>query len=170
MPFVKFLRDKRGYEYVYLVDASNNRGPESRPRLLYWFRTPPGIRVGRQPFDEEMQRALESQNPDLMFDWKKIVNTSPPPPDVEHWRERRRSQRAEKQSRAADAEEETSEIEGREETTASVEPVAERAPVPEPSRDAPPLAMGGKRRRRRGRHGRRPDTAIALGTREEKEE
>ena len=91
MPSVRFSRDKRGYEHVYLVDAPDGRGKRSRPRLLYWFRSPPGVRVGREPFDDAVQRALEAQHPDLKFDWRKLRATPMPPPEVESWKERRRA-------------------------------------------------------------------------------
>jgi hypothetical protein len=93
VPFLKFSRDKRGYEHFYLVQPSN-RG-KARPRVLYWFRTPPNIKVGRSPFDPEMRRAIEAQNPDVAFDWEAIVRTPiPPPMEPERWRERRRVERA----------------------------------------------------------------------------
>jgi hypothetical protein len=99
--YLKFSRDKRGYEHFYLVQPSN-RG-KARPRLLYWFRTPPGVKVGRSPFDPDMRRALEAQNPGVVFDWEAITHTPIPPVVVpERWRERRRVERA---SRAAEAEE-----------------------------------------------------------------
>ena len=93
MAYLKFSRDKRGYEHFYLVQPSN-RG-KARPRVLYWFRTPPGVKVGRSPFDPEMRRALEAQNPDVVFDWEAITHTPiPPPVEPERWRERRRLERA----------------------------------------------------------------------------
>jgi hypothetical protein len=90
--FLKFSRDKRGYENFYLMQPSA-RG-KSRPRLLYWFRTPPGVKVGRTPFDSDVRRALEAQNPDVAFDWTAIVQTPIPAADTERWRERRRVERA----------------------------------------------------------------------------
>jgi hypothetical protein len=90
--FLRFSRDRRGYEHFYLVQPPS-RG-KGRPRVLYCFRTPPNIRVGRAPFDPEIQRALESQNPDVAFDWTAIERTPIPPPETEHWRERRRADRA----------------------------------------------------------------------------
>jgi hypothetical protein len=42
-------------------------------RLLYFFRTPPGIRVGRAPIDEDAIRLLEAHNPDIQFDWTRIL-------------------------------------------------------------------------------------------------
>src|SRR5712691_8539390 len=105
MAFFRFNRDKRGYEHFYLVEpVTNRRGKSSQPRVLYWYRTPPGIRVGRPPFDEEVRRTLEAQNPGVTFDWKAIVATPMPPPEPEHWRERRRVERAERQAQREDAE------------------------------------------------------------------
>ena len=92
MAFLKFSRDKRGYENFYLLQPTV-RG-KSRPRLLYWFRTPPNVKVGRTPFDPDVRRALEAQNPDVAFDWTAIVETPIPPADTERWRERRRVERA----------------------------------------------------------------------------
>jgi hypothetical protein len=91
--FLKFSRDKRGYENFYLVEPAY-RG-KARPRVLYWFRTPPNVKVGRSPFDIEMRHAVETQNPGVAFDWDAIVRTPiPPPSDTERWRERRRVERA----------------------------------------------------------------------------
>lgn len=111
MPFVRFSRDKRGYEYIYLIHAplgNGGRGPASRLRVLYWYRTPPGVKVGREPFDPPLRAVLEAQNPDLVFDWKKILEAqAPPPPEAEPWRERRRAERSAKQAaRSAPREEE----------------------------------------------------------------
>ena len=102
MPSVRFSRDKRGYEYVYLVHTPVRRGRPGRQRLLYWYRTPPGVAIGRKPFDEEVRRTLERQYPSIPFDWDAIVSTPLPPPDrSEFWRERRRAERAAKQERRA---------------------------------------------------------------------
>lgn len=104
MPVVRFSRDKRGYEHVYLVQPSVRRGRGSAPpRMLYWFRTPPGVRVGRQPFDHAAQRALEVQNPDLTFDWEQITATSIPAAESEQWRERRRASRPARPHREREA-------------------------------------------------------------------
>lgn len=101
MAFLRFSRDKRGYEHFYLVEATTNRRGKTRARVLYWFRTPPGVKVGREPFDPDVRRALELQNPDVRFDWRKIVETPIPSADVERWRERRRAEKAEKAARQA---------------------------------------------------------------------
>jgi hypothetical protein len=102
-PFLRFNRDKRGYEHFYLVQPTTNRRGKTRARILYWFRTPPGVKVGRLPFDPDVQRTIEAQNPGITFDWKRLLATPIPPPsqDVERWRERRRLERAEKAARRA---------------------------------------------------------------------
>jgi hypothetical protein len=103
--FLRFSRDKRGYENIYLVEAQNRRGKPSRQRILYWYRTPPGIRVGRPPFDEEARRRIEAHNPSVIFDWPTIVATPiPPVTENEQWRERRRAERAAKQAQRAEDE------------------------------------------------------------------
>jgi hypothetical protein len=93
MAFLRFHRDKRGYEHFYLVEATTRRG-KTRARVLYWFRTPPNVKVGRVPFDDDVRRALETQNPGVIFDWHKISETPIPSADAERWRERRRQERA----------------------------------------------------------------------------
>lgn len=108
MPFVRFSRDKRGYEHVYLVDTPSGRGQRTSARVLYWFRTPPGVKVGREPFDSSVRQALESTYPGLSFDWETIVSTPMPPPEVD-WRERRRAQREAKRARLTEEAGEASE-------------------------------------------------------------
>jgi hypothetical protein len=183
VPFLKFSRDKRGYEHFYLVQPTSTRRGKERQHILYWFRTPPNVKVGREPFAEHVQRALEAQYPDVRFDWETLVATPIPPPETDHWRERRRADRAARQ--AADAEagvrEPEVEVEGSTEELASVanspapdEPApaggsgsAESiaAPVSEASegtsqvRTIPELRRRG--RRRRGRRSRRPGNETA---------
>ena len=138
MAFLKFSRDKRGYENFYLVQPSN-RG-KARPRVLYWFRTPPNIKVGRLPFDPEIRRALEAQNPDVVFDWETIVHTPiPPPTEPERWRERRRLERT---LRAAEAEEGDSTVDGSAPSSIaeSLTPPAQAIEEPEPA--APVIEVG----------------------------
>ena len=47
MPFLRVIRDKRGYETTYLMHWCRE-GARQRSRILYMFRTPGGIRVGRE--------------------------------------------------------------------------------------------------------------------------
>ena len=52
--------------------------------MLYWFRTPPGVKVGRSALDEDAIRLLEELNPDVEFDWTRILKgeaESRPEPD-----------------------------------------------------------------------------------------
>ena len=102
MAFLRFSRDKRGYEHFQLVEPMTRRG-KTRTRVLYWFRTPPGVKVGRDPFDAATRRALEAQYPSVSFDWKRISETPIPSADVEKWRERRRQEKAARRSRKARA-------------------------------------------------------------------
>ena len=160
MAFFRFSRDKRGYEHFCLVQSTTNRRGKVRQRVLYWFRTPPNVRVGRQPFDEAVRRQLEAQNPDVTFDWPRILETPIPSADADKWRERRRVERAERHAVAV-------EDEPAEEVAADVKGDAEE-PVPQPAASletcdaliAEPSSTEGvnidpSRKRRRRRRGRR---------------
>jgi hypothetical protein len=109
MAFFRFSRDKRGYENFYLVEPTTNRRGKVRQRVLYWFRSPPDVRVGREPFDEGVRRALETQYPDVTFDWRSILEAPIPSADADKWRERRRAERAAKHAVAAEPDEEAAE-------------------------------------------------------------
>lgn len=114
MPAVRFSRDKRGYEYVYLTHTPTRRGKPGRAQVLYWYRTPPGVRIGRKPFSEDVQRMLEAQNPGVSFDWPAIINTPMPPPDMtEFWREKRRAAKAAREERRLQETEEQAPRQGR---------------------------------------------------------
>lgn len=77
--------------------GSRRRG-KPRSRILYWFRTPPGVRVGRSALDEDAIRLIEEHNPELEFDWTRILSgkeelaPSAPAPYKE-WRARERPPR-----------------------------------------------------------------------------
>ena len=77
MPYLRYSRDKRGYEHTYVLHGSRAGG---RPRILYWFRTPPHVVVGRDALDQEATKAIENGNPDLDFDWPKMRRERPKPP------------------------------------------------------------------------------------------
>ena len=55
------------------------RRGKGQSRVLYWFRTPPGVRVGRSAIDEDAIRLLEEHNPDVQFDWTHILKATPAP-------------------------------------------------------------------------------------------
>lgn len=73
MPFLRLTRDRRGTENTFLMHADR---PGDRPRLLYWYRTAPGIMLGRAPLDEDAIRTIEEQHPDIDFDWPAILALS----------------------------------------------------------------------------------------------
>jgi hypothetical protein len=73
LPFLRVLRDKRGYETTYLMHWFRD-GHRQRSRILYVFRTPPGVRVGRGPLDPAVIREIEAQHPDIDFDWATLVD------------------------------------------------------------------------------------------------
>jgi hypothetical protein len=73
---LRFTRDKRGYENTFVVHthgAGGRRRGKPRSRILYWFRTPPGVRIGRSALDEDAIRLIEEHNPDVDFDWTRIL-------------------------------------------------------------------------------------------------
>src|SRR5882724_11159969 len=142
------------------MQPTNRRGKSQQPRVLYWFRTPPNVRVGREPFDAGVRRALEAQNPGVAFDWKTILETPIPSADTERWRERRRVEKAIRHAVAEDEAAEMALVEAAEDLPG--EPVgviearaAEIAPVAVSGPPAAPGAGDASRRKRRRRHGRR---------------
>jgi hypothetical protein len=159
MAYLRFSRDRRGYEQFALVQPSNRRGSKSRPRVLYWFRSPPNVKVGREPFDPEARRTLEARNPDVAFDWPAIISTPIPPVENESWRERRRAERAARQAvDSPEVLEPPAIVTGSDEPTVTVSPAAEAALVSEPAiEEALPIGTtpvpGRRRRRRRRRRG-----------------
>jgi hypothetical protein len=73
VPFLRLTRDRRGFENTFLMHADR---PGDRPRLLYWYRTAPGIVLGRPALDEDAIRTIEEQHPDIDFDWPAILALS----------------------------------------------------------------------------------------------
>jgi hypothetical protein len=76
MPYLRYSRNKKGYENTYVLHGSRTGG---RPEVLYLFRTPPNIKVGRGALDPEVLSAIESANPELNFDWGKMRRDRPKP-------------------------------------------------------------------------------------------
>jgi hypothetical protein len=74
VPFLRVIRDKRGYETTYLMHWFRE-GSRQRSRILYVFRTPGGVRVGRDPLQPDTLREIESRHPDIAFEWKTIRDT-----------------------------------------------------------------------------------------------
>ena len=126
MPFLKFSRDKRGYENFYLIEppSGGRRGGKARPRVLFWFRSPPQVKVGRAPFSEDVRKMVEAQYPGISFDWPRIMSTPIPPPELDHWRERRRLEKAARRA-AREPDEDTPAVEPAPEIAAAGETVTE---------------------------------------------
>lgn len=71
MPFLRVIRDKRGYETTYLMHLYRD-GQRQRSKILYVFRTPGGVRVGRDPLEPDVLRQIEAQYPDIEFNWQMV--------------------------------------------------------------------------------------------------
>ena len=127
MPFLRVIRDKRGYETTYLMHIYRD-GLRQRTRILYVFRTPGGVRVGRDPLEPEMQRHIEAQYPDIPFNWnlvretQQVIETAADP--------RRRRPRRDEQPPPVEA-------------TPAPAPQAAAAPAPEPPRIVIPVRIEG---------------------------
>jgi hypothetical protein len=97
-------RDRRGFENTFLMHADR---PGERPRLLYWYRTAPGVMLGRAALDEDAIRTIEEQHPDIDFDWPAIIALSEvmtPEDEAPLSRPQPQQQRREKRSRNRDRE------------------------------------------------------------------
>src|SRR5580693_2049648 len=66
------------------------QGPQ-RARVLYLFRTPAHVKIGRRALEPEVMEALEHTHPDLSFDWTNLPSERPIEPSDP--RERERDQR-----------------------------------------------------------------------------
>ena len=91
MPFLRVIRDKRGYETTYLMHWFNESGRQ-RSRILYAFRGPSSARVGRTPLEPAIMRHLEAAFPGVPFDWKAVLaerQVIEPAPEMRRRRPRR---------------------------------------------------------------------------------
>lgn len=81
MPHLRLTADRRGYENTFLVHVPS---PGERAKVIYWYRTAPGLRLGRPALDDGAMRTLEEQYPDIDFDWPYILDmASMTPVEVE---------------------------------------------------------------------------------------
>jgi len=71
LPYLRLTADRRGVENTFLVHVA---GPGEPARVLYWYRTAPGLRIGRPALDDSAMRMLEDQYPDIDFDWPYILD------------------------------------------------------------------------------------------------
>jgi hypothetical protein len=121
LPFLRFTRDKRGHETTSLVHAFRGRQGRTRQKVLYWFRTPANVKVGRPALDEEAIRGIEERNPDVDFDWPKILEAKAPQAPPSEETRIRRPRRVKTERRGA----------------APQRPVPTRPPSSEPENSAP---------------------------------
>jgi hypothetical protein len=83
VPFLRVIRDKRGYETTYLMHWFRE-GSRQHSRILYVFRSPGGVRVGRTALEPDVLRQLETRHPEIAFDWaavldnRQVIETAPP--------------------------------------------------------------------------------------------
>ena len=70
VPFLRVIRDKRGYETTYLMHCFATASVSVADPL----RVPHagGVRVGRDPLEPEVLRQIEAQYPDIAFDWQVV--------------------------------------------------------------------------------------------------
>jgi hypothetical protein len=95
VPFLRVIRDRRGYETTYLMHWYRD-GHRQRTKILYVFRSPGGGCVGRTALEPDVLRQIEALYPGIEFDWsvvrenKQVIESAPEP--------RRRPRRAEDES------------------------------------------------------------------------
>jgi hypothetical protein len=139
VPFLRLTRDRRGIENTFLMHADR---PGDRPRLLYWYRTAPGIGLGRSPLDEDAIRTIEEQHPDIEFDWPAILALSEvmTPEDEAPAPRAQKEQRRERRPKGRDGRQPVAEPrrdEPADDANDTVEPVEEMASV-EVESESPP--------------------------------
>jgi hypothetical protein len=136
---------------------------------LYWFRTPPYVKVGRAAIDPDAMARLEHLYPDIRFDWDRLLR-EPPETLREEEAARRKDQRDARDARrkrkrsvesealeagngpgVADEPLENQDLAA--EPDVFIEDAGDGAVADEPA-PAADIAQG-KRRRRRRRRGRR---------------
>jgi hypothetical protein len=73
VPFVRRTRDRKGYECTSVLHVYRPSNGPQRTRVLYLFRSPSNLTVGRHGLDDEVMEALEHTHPDLSFDWTVLL-------------------------------------------------------------------------------------------------
>jgi hypothetical protein len=76
VPFIRHTRDKRGNETTYVMHAYRPAQGPQKTRVLYLFRSPSHLKMGRHALDEEIREALEHTHPDVSFDWSALGRES----------------------------------------------------------------------------------------------
>ena len=88
MPFLRYDRDRRGNLSTYLVHTFR-KGGKPHSLVLYWFRSPPNVRVGSLAIDDDTIRTIEELYPDLAFDWPTLLSQRPPSLEMKKWTNKR---------------------------------------------------------------------------------
>ncbi|GMV22751.1 MAG: hypothetical protein AB7L71_14425 [Vicinamibacterales bacterium] len=104
MPFIRHAHDKRGYDSTLVMHAYRPASGPARTKVLYLFRSPSHVQVGRKALDPEVREALEHTHPDLTFDWNGLLRDAPPiqrQPRPEHGQGRERGGKAARAGRQA---------------------------------------------------------------------
>jgi hypothetical protein len=128
VPFLRIIRDKRGYETTYLMHWYRE-GHRQRSRILYLFRTPGGVRVGRDALEPEVLRSIEAQYPEIDFDWKAVLDNQQVVEPAPEQRRPRRRPRSEEGGEAAGSAGQTS-VGDQPRPRADVPQTAARPPIP----------------------------------------
>jgi hypothetical protein len=82
------------------MHAYRSTGGNGRTKLLYLFRSPTHVQIGRKSLDPEVREALEHTHPDLTFDWNGLLRDAPPPrPPRTDGRDRERGGRQSRQQK-----------------------------------------------------------------------
>jgi hypothetical protein len=120
------------------------RRGKARSRILYWFRTPPGVRVGRAALDEDAIRLIEEHNPDVEFDWTRILKgdkqeRQEPQPRRDQREQKPRRDRSQQPSRHAPPQDRPVEPPPAAETEADLALASAEREVPEPAPLEPEL-------------------------------
>lgn len=71
MPYLRLTADRRGVEHTFLLHVP---APGVPPKVLYWYRTAPGLRIGRPALDDAAMRTIEEHHPEIDFDWPYIID------------------------------------------------------------------------------------------------
>jgi hypothetical protein len=124
------------------VHSERRRG-KSRSRILYCFRTPPGVRVGRAALDDDAIRQIEELNPSIEFDWPRILKGQGDPKTTRDGRQADQSpERPQEREKRDEPKPEPRREERQAENDARGEPVVGQEPV-EPEREIPAHARLG---------------------------
>jgi hypothetical protein len=126
------------------MHASRPGSGQARTKLLYLFRSPSHVQIGRRPLDPEVREALEHTHPDLTFDWNGLLRDSPVPsrqPRLDP-RERDRAGRAGRSQKPAGRTGGGGRPEGRQDARPDARQARPTPPAPQLPDDDSPLGQG----------------------------